>query len=52
MTISSNSKQFSLSLISGFFAAMMALQFIPVWIFLPETKGILLEKMEGRLGAH
>lgn len=33
-----------------FFAAMMALQFVVVWKFFPETKGISLEEMESRLG--
>ncbi len=32
-----------------FFAAMMALQFILVWIFLPETKGRSLEEIEQSL---
>lgn len=36
----------------GFFALMMALQFVLVWRFLPETKGASLEAIESRLGAH
>ena len=36
----------------GFFAAMMALQFVLVLKFLPETKGVSLETMEARLSAH
>ena len=35
----------------GFFAAMMALQFVLVWMFLPETKGVSLEELQKRLGA-
>jgi sugar porter (SP) family MFS transporter len=34
----------------GFFAVMMLLQFVLVWIFLPETKGVSLEQMQERLG--
>ncbi|HEY9715395.1 MAG TPA: sugar porter family MFS transporter, partial [Chroococcales cyanobacterium] len=34
----------------AFFALMMALQFVIVWFFFPETKGITLEEMEHRLG--
>lgn len=33
----------------GFFAAMMALQFIVVWTVYPETKGFTLEEMQKRL---
>lgn len=33
-----------------FFAAMMVLQFVVVWIFLPETKGRSLEEIEESLG--
>jgi len=40
------------ALVFGFFAAMMALQFVLVWKFLPETKGVTLEAMEQRLGGH
>jgi MFS family permease len=40
------------ALVFGFFAAMMVLQFVLVWRFLPETKGVTLEAMEQRLGAH
>lgn len=34
----------------AFFSAMMALQFIVVWLIYPETKGITLEDMEAKLG--
>ncbi len=34
----------------AFFAAMMVLQFVLVWFFLPETKGISLEQIQHRLG--
>jgi MFS transporter, SP family, xylose:H+ symportor len=34
----------------GFFAAMMVLQFVLVWRFLPETKGVSLEQIQRRLG--
>jgi sugar porter (SP) family MFS transporter len=34
----------------AFFAAMMALQFVMVWVFLPETKGVSLEEIQRRLG--
>ncbi|MEI7908071.1 MAG: sugar porter family MFS transporter [Verrucomicrobiota bacterium] len=34
-----------------FFAGMMVLQFILVWIYLPETKGVSLEEIERRFGA-
>jgi MFS family permease len=33
-----------------FFAAMMALQFVMVWKFLPETKGVSLEQIQRTLG--
>lgn len=33
-----------------FFAAMMALQFVVVWLSYPETKGITLEQMQKKLG--
>jgi sugar porter (SP) family MFS transporter len=36
----------------GFFAVMMALQFVLVWRFLPETKGVSLEAMDSHWGAH
>jgi sugar porter (SP) family MFS transporter len=32
------------------FGAMMALQFVLVWVFLPETKGVSLEEIQRRLG--
>jgi sugar porter (SP) family MFS transporter len=34
----------------GFFAAMMVLQFVLVWRFLPETKGVSLEQIQRKLG--
>jgi SP family xylose:H+ symportor-like MFS transporter len=34
----------------AFFAVMMALQFVLVWRFLPETKGVSLEQIQRRLG--
>jgi hypothetical protein len=34
----------------GFFAVMMALQFVLVLAFLPETKGISLEQLQKKLG--
>lgn len=34
----------------GFFAVMMVLQFVLVFIFLPETKGISLEQIQKKLG--
>ena len=34
----------------GFFAAMMVLQFVLVWMFLPETKGASLERIQRTLG--
>jgi sugar porter (SP) family MFS transporter len=36
----------------AFFAAMMALQFVLVWRFFPETKGVALEDMERALSAR
>jgi sugar porter (SP) family MFS transporter len=33
----------------AFFAAMMALQFVLVWLFLPETKGVSLESIQRAL---
>jgi len=33
-----------------FFAAMMALQFVVVLLFFPETKGVSLEEMQRKLG--
>jgi sugar porter (SP) family MFS transporter len=33
-----------------FFALMMALQFVVVWRFLPETKGVSLEQIQKKLG--
>ena len=47
-----NALEFYDFLVFGFFAAMMALQFVLVWRFLPETKGVTLEAMEQRLGGH
>lgn len=38
------------SYIFGFFAAMMVLQLLFVWKMMPETKGVALEDMEGRVG--
>ncbi len=34
----------------AFFAVMMALQFVLVWMFLPETKGVSLERIQRELG--
>ena len=34
----------------AFFAAMMVLQFVLVWRFLPETKGVSLEQIQRTLG--
>jgi sugar porter (SP) family MFS transporter len=34
----------------GFFSAMMVLQFVLVWRFLPETKGVSLEQIQRTLG--
>ena len=34
----------------GFSAAMMVLQFVLVWMFLPETKGASLERIQRTLG--
>jgi len=33
-----------------FFAAMMVLQFVVVWLFYPETKGLSLEELQKKLG--
>jgi MFS family permease len=33
-----------------FFAAMMALQFVAVLLFFPETKGVSLEEMQRKMG--
>lgn len=38
------------SYIFGFFALMMVLQLLFVWKMMPETKGVALEDMEGRVG--
>lgn len=38
------------SYIFGFFAVMMVFQLLFVWKLMPETKGVALEKMEGRVG--
>lgn len=38
------------SYIFGFFAVMMVLQLLFVWKMMPETKGVALEDMEGRVG--
>jgi sugar porter (SP) family MFS transporter len=38
------------SYIFGFFALMMVLQLLFVWKMMPETKGVALEEMEGRVG--
>jgi len=35
-----------------FFAAMMALQFVVVWLCFPETKGLSLEEMDQRVGVQ
>ena len=35
-----------------FFSAMMVLQFIVVFMFYPETKGVSLEEMQKKLAAH
>lgn len=43
-------ENFSATTIFGFFAFMMILQLIWVCIMVPETKGISLEQMEGKLG--
>jgi MFS family permease len=37
------------ALVFCFFAAMMALQFVLVWRFLPETKGASLEELQRRM---
>jgi sugar porter (SP) family MFS transporter len=34
----------------AFFAVMMAAQFVLVWLFLPETKGVSLERIQHELG--
>jgi MFS family permease len=34
----------------GFFAVMMVLQFVLVWRFLPETKGVSLEELQKQMG--
>lgn len=34
-----------------FFAVMMALQFVTVWWFFPETKGVSLEQMDATVGS-
>jgi MFS transporter, SP family, xylose:H+ symportor len=34
----------------AFFAGMMVLQFVLVWVFLPETKGVSLERIQRTLG--
>ena len=34
----------------AFFGAMMLLQFVMVWVFLPETKGVSLEAIQRQLG--
>jgi MFS family permease len=36
----------------AFFAAMMVLQFVIVWRFFPETKGVALEDMERALSVR
>jgi hypothetical protein len=36
----------------AFFAAMMALQFLIVLFFYPETKGITLEQLQHKLGIN
>jgi sugar porter (SP) family MFS transporter len=41
---------YSTSLPFAFFALMMALQFIVVWLVFPETKGVALEQMAERMG--
>ncbi len=38
------------SIIFGFFCFMMVLQLLWVKLFVPETKGIILEEMQARLG--
>jgi sugar porter (SP) family MFS transporter len=35
-----------------FFAAMMALQFVVVWLYFPETKGVSLEEMDQRISVQ
>jgi sugar porter (SP) family MFS transporter len=41
---------YSTSLPFAFFALMMALQFVVVWLVFPETKGVALEQMAERMG--
>lgn len=41
---------FSKALPFGFFSAMMVLQLLFVWRYLPETKGLTLERIQGALG--
>jgi sugar porter (SP) family MFS transporter len=41
---------FSKALPFGFFSAMMVLQLLFVWRYLPETKGLTLEDVQGALG--
>jgi sugar porter (SP) family MFS transporter len=41
---------YSKSLPFAFFALMMALQFVVVWLVFPETKGVALEQMAERMG--
>ncbi len=36
----------------GFFALMMVLQFVLVWKYLPETKGVSLEELQKQLGVR
>lgn len=36
----------------GFFAMMMVLQFVLVWKYLPETKGVSLEELQKQLGVQ
>ena len=40
------------SMAFGFFALMMVAQFVLVWKFLPETKGVSLEELQKRLGVE
>jgi sugar porter (SP) family MFS transporter len=41
---------YSTALPFAFFALMMALQFVVVWLVFPETKGVALEQMAERMG--
>jgi sugar porter (SP) family MFS transporter len=41
---------YSTSLPFAFFALLMALQFVVVWLVFPETKGVALEQMAERMG--